>query len=417
MTKPSSPNRSRKKAIVNAAPAIAATYVPTPQLALKPSPGFPRITSSKLYLAELCPGSHALPHQRESSAAANTGTKGHSFLERVLLGDLEGARELAPDELKDRLDGIDLKRLVELFGTFEPNVEQAFAYNPREDQARVLGERMERDYSKVTSDEIAGTADGWSGDSSWAVVADWKFGRSYVAHPRENWQVKFFVVSISRITGAEVVRGIIGKVDEDGGTKFFFEDFDTMAIDAIAHGIRRIEQRVRASQMAVEDGRRPELVVGEHCGYCPARWACPAIADAGQQLVALEARAAALTPEAAGFAYLQVQAVMKAGEAVKKVLLSRAKAEPLPLPNGKVLKIFPERLDVLDFAVALEQATEAEKSAVMKAADISKAALERELGKDASIALFERMKSANGIKDGVRLMPRQVNPPAPPEAT
>lgn len=416
MTKPSSPNRSKKPK--PPMKVIAETGVTTKTVAFLARPAFPRVTSSKLYLAEICPGSHAFPHQREASAAATKGTKGHSFLERVLLGDLEGARELAPEELRDRLDGIDLPRLRELFGTFTPKIEQAFAYHARSDVARVLGAQMERDYSKATSDEIPGTADAWAGDDSWAVVVDWKFGRSFVAHPRENWQVKLFVVAIARVTGADQVRGIIGKIDEDGGARFLHEDFDTMAIDAIAHGIRRISERVRAAQMAVEDGRRPELVVGEHCGYCPARWSCPAQADAGQQLVEISSRVNELTPEAAGKAYLLTQAVSKAVDAVKKVLLKRAAAEPLPLPNGKVLKIFPERLDVLDFAVALEQATEDEKKAVLQAADVSKAALERELGKDRAIALFERMKAANGIKDGVRLMPRQVNPPAPaPEAT
>lgn len=373
---------------------------------------FPRVSSSKLGLAEQCPGSHALSHQRESSIAASRGTSGHSFLERVLLGDLEGARELAPEELRDRLDGIDLRRLQELFGTHVPRIEETFAYDPRKDRARILGAQLGRDYGKATIDEIPGTTDAWAGDDAWAVTVDWKFGRSFVAHPRENRQIHLFVVAIARITKAEQVRGIIGKIEEDGGTRFLFEDFDTIAIDAIAHGIRRIAERVRAAQMAVEDGRRPELIVGEHCGYCPARWRCPAQAEAGQQLVEISKRAKELTPTAAGEAYELVKAVEKAVEAVKKVLVERAKAEPLPLPDGKFLKICPERLEVLDASVALAQASdEKERDAIARAADLSKAAVERELGKDAAIALLERMKAANGIKDGQRLMPRRVKQP------
>ena len=375
------------------------------------------MTSSKIWLAEACPGSHAYPHQAELVAAGVTGTHGHGFLERVLLGDLDGARELAPADLRNRLDGINLTRLRELFGAFTARVEEAFAYDPRTDRARSLGLQTGRDYSKATIDEITGTVDAWAGDEGWAVVADWKFGRSFVAHPRENRQIHLFAVAAARITTAPVVRGIIGRVEEDGGSRLYHEDFDVMALDAIAHQLGRIRDRVRAAQMSVEDGRRPELVLGEHCTYCPARWSCPAQADAGQQLVELASRAKELSPEAAGKAYVLASAVERAVKAMKSVLIERAKAEPLPLPNGKFLKVFPERLDVLDLGVALDIADDGadevgeEFEAITRAASLSKEALERELGKDAAIAFIERLKAAKGIRDGQRLMPRQVAKP------
>lgn len=370
-----------------------------------------RITASRLGLAASCPGSHALPWTRTISEASTAGTKAHSFMERAFAGDVAGALELAPDELKGRLEAVDLERLAKLFPS-RPSVEIPLAWDPETDAARELpSEGGHRDYSSATPGEITGTVDVAAAGARIVVGVDWKFGRSYVPSPRENLQVKFAVVALARVHQADEAIGAIVKIDEDGKARVFDARFDEIAIDAAASEIRRVARRVRAAQVAAEDGRTPELVVGEHCGYCPARWSCPEQVSAAQSLVKIGERAKELTPEKAGEAWVLAKAVLKAAEQVLAVVGDMAAEAPVPLPDGKVLKQVTQHIEVLDLEVALAEAEDGQqREAIVRAASISKKSLEEELGAAGTKALVERMRKSNGVGSAPRVQLRSVNP-------
>lgn len=373
---------------------------------------FPRLTGSRLQLADACPGSHALPWTKDTSAAAERGTSGHEFMERALTGDVTGALEVAPPEMRGRLTAVDIERLRELFDE-PPHMEETFAYDLTTGEARSLGTSLGRDYSAAKDTEIVLTVDAWQGDVFGGRVYDWKFGRSFITGPRENWQVRAGAAAIARYTGAAEMRGGIVKVGEDGRLMVLVEDFGDMDLDGIEADLRRLADRVNAARLQVQAGQEPPLVLGDHCTFCPARWNCPAQARAGQALIGLATRGEALTPEKAGEAWVLMRAVRAAVEMMESTLREMAAETPIPLPNGKVLRPVESKIDVLDAVVAFgKAASDEEAAAVLRAASVTKEGLKRELGEEKASDLLARMKAAGGVHQGKRVQMRECNPPA-----
>lgn len=363
-----------------------------------------RITGSRLALADACPGSHALPWVGSRSKAADDGTAGHAFLERVGAGDRLGAIEALPEHMRKRCEAIDVVAMVQRFGA--ARYEVTFAYDPLTDTARELGAGLDRDYSDAKPGEIVATADVIGLDAT----GDFKFGQGMVLRPRENWQFKLIALANARARGDAFADSWLLKVDEDGNTLEVSDTFDAMDLDGIAAGVRDIYERVVVAQAAVKAGGTPQMVTGEHCRYCPAFASCPAQAGAGQALVALSERSEALTPQRAGEAWVLMRTVKAAVEKMEDVLRAMAEAEPLPLPNGKVLKPVVSQVEVLELEAAIENATPETYSQVLKAGSVTKAALERAIGKDETKALIEQMRKAGGVGYAPRTSLRECKP-------
>jgi hypothetical protein len=362
-----------------------------------------RITASRLDLAATCPGSHALPWVGSVSDAATNGTEVHAFTERALLGDVAGALEMVPENLRHRCAEIDVPRLRAMFGP-DLRAEVKVAYDPIEDRAVEIEAPGTRDYESAPEGWITGTIDALSLDP--VVVADWKSGKSWHKRPRENWQIRFAAVAASRLSGNldNGATGIVGKILDDGGLYPVADPFDEFDLDAAAVGLKAVATGVRQAQADVAASRLPRLVTGQHCRFCPAFASCPAQVGAAQAMVPLSQRLATLTPAEAGELVPQVLAAEAAVAKAKEALQELARREPLPLPNGKVWVPLEQEATEIDpthavkalVAEGVPLAIAASSVTATISQDSIKAALKKAEAKRGTFARLMRRLEANG---------------------
>lgn len=345
------------------------------------------LTASSLQRYAVCPASAVLPRAESVNERAHRGHVIHAFLENVPKIGREEALAAVPEEYRDACAVIDVDALPLDALRFAQEV--TFAYDVATGRAREIGRGLTREqaYADLKSTEIGGTADvvGLSADGRTVVVLDFKTGRTEIAAAERNWQLLFLAIASSRAYGAIDARVGLIHIPEDGLPWYDAATLDAFDVDAGAVDLRKLFDRVEASARAVEEGRPPSAVTGEHCRYCPCLAYCPAQTALVRQMAA-DPEVADLdrpvTVQDAARAYEKVKALKAALRRVEQNLYTFAAAHPIPLPNGMVLGPVESSREGVDGEIARRVLAELYGQATADRAcewSTSKAAIERAL--------------------------------------
>jgi hypothetical protein len=236
-------------------------------------------TASRLHRASICPASAVLPRIEEAtSRAAERGKAVHQFLATVGTLGVEPALAAIPKEWHQDCRLIDLDSLPQV----DPMAwahEVALVYNVHTGRAREVGRNLERSYPPLAPGEIAGTADVVALTPDAVVVADWKTGWSKVPGAAVNWQVRFYALAAARAYGRERAVVAIVRLDSEGHARWDSAEFDEFDMATIEQELVALVARLEAEHERVARGERPRVVYGDHCAFCPAVRACPAVGE------------------------------------------------------------------------------------------------------------------------------------------
>ena len=224
-----------------------------------------KITASQLPLLSKCAGPSFLECTDSVNDPQRRGIFFHQFISDYIIHGREIALELCDKEIIDMAENSDFSNWFD--GQFEYlQSEVSFAWDPKKDVAVELGSLLERDYSKAPRGWICGTADIINVGDDAIFLDDIKTGRSFVPGPYDNYQLKFLALAASRAYNIPKVYARILFVDEDGLIKAHDHSvFDSFQLDQIHKDLKGILAK-------------KELVLGDHCKWCPAFNDCPAIA-------------------------------------------------------------------------------------------------------------------------------------------
>lgn len=218
--------------------------------------------------------------------------------------------------------------------------EQAFAYHPATDTARMLTTKGHRDYSDLRDGEYPGTPDAYFHDAKarTVYVPDWKMGHGNEAYAEAGRaQGDFNVVMVARAMKAQ--RAIVYRVQLTPDAVIADQRiFNADDLDCIAADIRAVVDAIPDS----------EPVPGMHCteSYCPALSICPATLRWQAALVPLRVGSAELTfdpqtPDHFATALEAVKALEGMAEWLKAAIHAKVDALPgegVDLPDGRRLQ-------------------------------------------------------------------------------
>ena len=247
----------------------------------------------------------------------------------------------------------------------------------------------------VTSDLTAGTADLVSIGSDRTSVLDWKTGRMLGSHRYQLMAYAYCLRHEYGMPSEGVIRGATVHLRHEHWTVDEFSDAD---LDGFAAMVREQVDRIGTHYAA-----------GEHCTFCPSRLGCQtqaayvrhAIATLSDQEIE-PARLAALYPQ-----YKQAMAAL---EAYKTALNAAVARGPLPMGDGKVLRMQEQTRKSIRpleaWPVLQEHMTNEELASTIR---IGKGAVER-IVKDraargdkakSAAALIDRLSEAGAIDEAV----------------
>lgn len=271
-------------------------------------------TGSKIGLLLTCVGAAVLPTIRTSSAAARAGTAAHR-------------EELAPwfrgdppeTDLGRKLRRVEIPEGLRSEAAFALDVTGAGS-------ARLLHYDGERDYSDVAEHEFALTTDG----AMPGFVAELKTGKVMVERIRRNAQVLTAALAVWWRWGELPIAILV-----QAGTGLEPERREQTADELLTHQRRLQRLRARVLDLRQRDVKPHDLVLGDHCRYCPAVMTCPLVTsvipgnpgEIWSRAVALRARAE-----------IDMQLVQSIVE----------KDGPVPMPDGGQLKRFVRMRKRLD---------------------------------------------------------------------
>lgn len=211
------------------------------------------ISSSKLELAERCPGAFTLQWRENPNEHSDAGNERHSEDETAITaGDV-------PEEYTERWPGLEWR------------AEVAYAYDISTDASRFLGCGIGRAYGQLSPFEVPGTIDAEGRGNGMLVVVDRKgFERQEPASRHQ--QVRFLALAAARAqeAGAIVVaiRPEIGPMD--------VAELDPMFdLDVIAHEVKQLVLSTAKLRSDARAGADAPFNVGRHCRWCPAFDDCP----------------------------------------------------------------------------------------------------------------------------------------------
>lgn len=239
--------------------------------------------------------------------------------------------------------------------------ETAFALDVRSGECRALGTRG-RDYSDATEVEIPGSSDlefnGVARDNygkiifRGLVVRDWKTGRYTIGkRPRDSGQMRALGLAAARTYGADEVCVQLAQADEDG-VRVRSDVLTAWDLDGTLDWIREVHA---ATQRRGTDLPRP----GAHCrdGYCSVLATCPAtLAHERAVLGASVPRWAIVphleSPEHAAYVRERARALEEVVKQLNDAIERFAATTPIPLPNGKHLRLVEQERETVDLSAA-----------------------------------------------------------------
>lgn len=322
-------------------------------------------TGSELQRLAVCIGGArgVLPRviEVEPSDAAARGTAIHAFLATVGTLGREEALARVPEEWRSACEVIDLDQLPQI-DPKEYAHELAFAFDLNTAKGRVLGTvgdgppylTREQAYASLGMNELGCTLDicALTTDGRGVFIADIKTGRKAVASAARNLQLMLGAIAMSRaFDRAEATVAIIYTHD-DGTSWFDRATFDAMDMDAIEVDLCALADRIHDGRELVAAGGRPELVLGQHCNFCPSKRGCPGRVET---LAAITADPAAekrtvrelLTPERAAIAYRRIKVAKQLITDAETELYFFAQSHPIDLGDGVVYGVAPGRKTTL----------------------------------------------------------------------
>jgi hypothetical protein len=380
--------------------------------------------------AAACIASVVLPQTDSVNDAQANGTALHDYLCNVLGMGREEALLLVSEQHRDVCEALDLSRLpITDAGGWAGEV--AIAYDAVKDAAREVGRNINRAYGSLADSEIPLTLDVLGIAEDTAVVLDYKSGRTQARAAKDNGQLRLGALAACRCYGTVRARVGIVRLFPDGGSWIDWAEFDEMEIDSIALDVAELQARALAARIAFTQKREPPAVVeGPHCERCNAFAWCPAKARLALQMAIapqeIDCQVAQLTDAQAGVALERMRAVRDLVERVEAALKERARAAPIPLPNGNSyaqVEVAQERLRapvVLEVMTRLHGATAAAEAVEMKT---SKAAVEevlkaiakarKEAGEKVTIKAvvneaMDAVRAADGVYSYTSLQVREI---------
>ena len=355
----------------------------------------PRLTASRLDLAEKCPGSFAHEHVTTTNEAADRGTAVHEHVAALLEGE---DYSLPADEttaaLCTALDEKKLQKIAQPEPVSDLYTELALFLSPIRGDAGVLRGDHHRDYSGAPSGSVAGTADALAVEDSRVRVTDWKTGRGEVPDPADNYQLRFLGLAAARAfsKGEAVVQ--VACIREDGSVEVRAATLDSGDLSATKRELERIEDGVHRSQEG-----SPVYRTGSHCRFCPALPYCPALSGAAQAI--LEGPPEELTPRRAAELWAQLQAVEAAAKRTREALSEYVYTRPISTTGDKQLKLVETRRETVDAskAFAVLRTYLPDDDVMAEAVSITKTSLSGALGKEAQREVMAAFREAGAVTE------------------
>jgi hypothetical protein len=290
------------------------------------------LSSSRLELADKCPGHLTLPHVDEPNEWSEAGTERHAADEDAI-----NAGEI-PEEYMDRWPGLTWRSEV------------SYMYDVATDSARFLGVGIERAYGPRGPLEIPGTVDVEGRGRGMIVIVDRK-GFEAQAPAADHPQVRFLALAAARVQPADrvivAIRPEIGPMDID-------EIDPVFGLDVIAHDVKALLIRSAAVRRDARAGKPAPFNTGRHCRWCPAFAACPKQAELKALVVQDDdnpdlALQTYLDADSAPDVYALYKRIGILHKRIAQSLFAYAAGTPIPLGSGRMFgrvdKLGNEKLD------------------------------------------------------------------------
>lgn len=355
-------------------------------------------TASKLQLALTCAASQVMPVIDSEWAAGEAGREKHAALQDHL-GEASGAQT---DAMWSWLESV-MEHAEQLRDPATVS-ELALAYDVVTGKGRLLGRNLGRNYPETKPTEFYGAFDYVRPSEGEVTVIDLKTGMGEVPHPARNAQLRFGALAAARWFGVDSARVGILHAPEGRTPWWTWATLDAFELEVVATEMKSLADRIGYARNDYQRGKTPQLRVGEHCGFCPARYGCPARVAMAQRLagepekVVLDIKAM-LTPETAAMALERWHAASKAMQEVGAALHAYAAETPIPLGDGRVWGPVTSEREVIDAEKAWPVLVEKYGVEVARKAmslDTSKAGIDR-----AMKALRESLRGATERPAGI----------------
>lgn len=344
-------------------------------------PNYKNASASTLDRASICPASLALPYVSEAVGdAAVKGTLVHMYLEHVVGNlspenhhELVEVKELAlyqlrqtankPALIKDAIDiarNIDLQDLRELFPPQEIeqfHYEVAFKYNVKTE--KIVATTEHGDFSTYTpyDNEFTGVADLILRHSNgFYTVIDYKTG-SYTP-VKDNVQLKFLALCTYLQYKPEYVTAQIIAIDRDGQVSEESVIYNTAQLEELKKYFTSLYLRVEQARTKVANKEVVSVTIGSHCKYCACKQYCPGYTQLAKSALDIQPyhdlNLDLLSPEQLGQLYERASTALDILEAIVKNIKGIAATTPIPLNNGRQLKMISFNKETIDSEAAVD---------------------------------------------------------------
>jgi len=308
-----------------------------------------KVSGSNLLRVLNCAPSAWLPQPNRLIAAAVRGTHGHAYCQGRRDG-LEHDAAMKARGIPEKYDAM-MRSLPESLWNTGGTSEVAFAYNWREDTARVLGGDLQRQYDKAglkRSSELPGTIDvaAVHKEARMGAVEDLKFiteqSRWRYPPPLRNPQMLFaalcMLLSVPELSAVEMKLVLVVMSDEDEYERTLILTGEVTLMD-----LAPFREALQAT-MADVWNKRGEYMEGPWCDECPAYCSCEH--QVGLLRATLDTPPATgmfvVTPEQVAQALPRLLAAEKALEVAINAAKKLSDQEPIPLGGDRFYGPVPE---------------------------------------------------------------------------
>lgn len=342
-----------------------------------------RPTASTLWLAELCPASHVLPQVRETSAGQAFGTAVHKYAELAPQVGKEEALAALPEEMRERCGELDPASLP--VGNREVPIE----YDLEHGEAQIL-DVADRAYPNREGC-LYGTIDVLQIQRQ--TVLDYKSG--WPGPANESLQLAALGLFAARAFRWDEVT--VGHLRIDGERlRLDFHLLSGIELAAVHARLKSILARYEAAKSQ----EIPDVYPGDHCAMCPAMPACPATTAMIRQVseaMAEESRVAAMVEADPVGAWTFLERAGDALDRLRAELKRRASMAPIDLGNGKQIRILEVEKKTIDSKRGLPILRDTIPD-VDALCSVSKARLEKALGKRNASVVMQRLEAAGAVE-------------------
>lgn len=342
-----------------------------------------RLTGSKMGLAASClywARDDVPVPPRESSEAADAGTRKHGIIEALISSWAMDFNLSAANWGSESYEAF--MAVVANLNEWLPRggrCEAPFAYDPQTGRGYSLATNGgHRDYSLVKPGEIALTVDWYDVSDGIVHIWDWKFGRQTETEPAEtNPQLATAALAICRAYGCTSAKVGLAFVDDDGTARVSVATLDAFDLERISGEVRGIWERLQSDPM-------PNPGPWCRAKWCPLRATCPATTAALATTPAAPLSLTISTPEQAARVHTQLALAEEFLAGVKRALNDYVKANgAVPLGDGSSLAVVEVSRETVQATPAVKAALDREGLSEALEWSTSKAAIERCVKKSA----------------------------------